>query len=148
MGREPPGCIRGLTTQLLYFSKESRIRQPRPSSCQIRRLELSPCTVSDGEHFHTLLSFQDAIDHTIDVRLVAVQQVSELVLLSRHGEPVRLRFQAEDSRSETPVPFQGGVGMRGVDFLIPSDAAETCSLLFGSTQFISFQSLHSPRVKM
>jgi hypothetical protein len=63
MGREPPGYIRGLTTQLLYCRQESRIRQPRPSSCNIRRLELSPCTVADVEHFHMLLSPQGRINH-------------------------------------------------------------------------------------
>lgn len=46
-------------------------------------LEPSPRTVADVEHFNLFLPFQHAVYRTIYVRLVSVQQMSQLVTLGR-----------------------------------------------------------------
>ena len=51
----------------------------------IGSLDLLSCTVADVKHFKTLLLLQDAIDHSIDVGLAVMRQVSEVILLSRLG---------------------------------------------------------------
>jgi hypothetical protein len=103
MWDRPPGLSRTL-----------RVR----SSFEIGLLRFPSCAVKYVEHFNMLLSGQDAIYHTVDGRLVAVQQVSELGVLACRGAAVRLLLQAENGLTESPVPFQSGIGMRGVDCLI------------------------------
>src|SRR6202030_2710892 len=59
-----------------------------------------------------------AIDLSINVRLISMQQVSELTFLSPHSTSVRLSFEAEDGLFEIPIPFQGRIGVFGFNFLV------------------------------
>ena len=47
---------------------------------EIGRLELPPSAVAHGEHPHCLPTFIEFIDDTIDIRLLAVEQVPQLSL--------------------------------------------------------------------
>jgi len=64
------------------------------------------------------LFLQDAVYHTIDMRFVAVEQMSQLVTLAGHRGSVRLLFQAENRFFEALVPSQGRVGVLGIDLPI------------------------------
>jgi len=70
----------------------------------------------DVKHIHLLAPFPDTVYHPIEVRLAAVEQMPEIGILRGYRAPVRMLFQAEDGLAEAPVPFQGGVGVLGVDF--------------------------------
>jgi hypothetical protein len=50
---------------------------------EIGRLELPPGAVADGEHFDFLQFLKDAVYHAINIRLVAAEQVPQLVFLTR-----------------------------------------------------------------
>ncbi len=65
-----------------------------------------------------LLVLQDAVDYTIDVRFVAIEQVPQLITFAYNGVPVRIIFQAQDGFFEPPVPFQGCVGMLSMGLLL------------------------------
>ena len=72
----------------------------------------------DVEHFNFLLILQDPIDYAIDMRFMTVEQVSQLFSPADQRTSVRLFFQAENGLFERPIPFQGCVGMLGIDFQI------------------------------
>jgi hypothetical protein len=67
------------------------------------------------KHFDKLSFLHDTEYHTIDVGFGTVEQMSKLVFPTRHRASVGMVFQAEDRFLETPIPFQGDVGMLGVD---------------------------------
>lgn len=74
-----------------------------------------PCAVVDMEDIDLLLLFHDAIYRPVDVRFVAVEKVSELVILGGNRASVRLFFQTENRLPEPAIPFERGVGVVGVD---------------------------------
>ena len=47
--------------------------------CKIGSLGLPSCAVADMEHLNMILPLQDAVYHTIDMRLLAVKQVPQFV---------------------------------------------------------------------
>ena len=72
--------------------------------------------MTNVEHFNKFLFLQDAVDNTIDMRFVTIEQVPELVTLARYRASIRLLLQAENGLLETPIPFQSQVRIFGVDF--------------------------------
>lgn len=84
-------------------------------SCNIGILEPPPCAVTEVEHFYLFLFFQHAEYRAINVRLVAIEQVPELVALGCQRASARLFFQTENCFLEPSVPFQDRVGMFAVD---------------------------------
>ena len=71
--------------------------------------------MADREYFILLLFFQDAVYHPINMRLVAVKQMPELVLLSYYLAAVRPLFQTEDGGFDPQIPFLGSVRILSVD---------------------------------
>jgi len=69
------------------------------------RLQLPPGNVADAEDFDLLLFLEDTEYHTINMRLVAVKQVPQLVLLARYRAAVRLPFRAENGLFNPQVPM-------------------------------------------
>jgi hypothetical protein len=67
------------------------------------------------EHFNLLLFFEDSVYHAISMRFLAVKQVPQMVLLTRKRAAVRLLFQTENCFFDPQIPFQGLVGILGVD---------------------------------
>jgi hypothetical protein len=65
--------------------------------------------VADVEHFNTLLFLKDAVNHTIRMRLVAIEYVPQLVFSAYCGATARMLLQAENGLLETQVPFQGAL---------------------------------------
>jgi hypothetical protein len=65
-------------------------------SSDIGRLKFPPGAVPDVQHVHLLSFFHDAVNHAIDVRLMAVKQVSKLSFFRAGRASVRMLFQAED----------------------------------------------------
>src|ERR1019366_8232830 len=84
-------------------------------SYYIGPLESTPRAVADVEHVDLFLFFHHAVNRAVDVRLVAVKQVSEFVVFRGHGAPVRLFFQVENRLLEPAIPLQSGVGVVGID---------------------------------
>ena len=80
---------------------------------EIGLLKFPPCAVPYMEHFNLLLFLEDAIYHAIDVRLVAVQQVSEVGSLACYRAAMRLFLQAKNGLPEASVPFQCCMGFVG-----------------------------------
>src|ERR1035438_2531785 len=87
------------------------------------------------EYVNALLLLHDAVNHPIDVRLAAVEKVTELTLFRGSGATVRLFFEAENSLFEAPVPLQRCVGLPGMNFVVQtgkislsagSDVNEVC----------------------
>jgi hypothetical protein len=74
--------------------------------------------VPDVEDLNSFLSFQHAIDHTINMRLVAIQQVPELTVLRCGRAAMRMFFQTKDGLLEAFVPAPGSVRVRSVDVLV------------------------------
>ena len=92
------------------------ILQPsKPWKTIIAALELMLSAVTDVQDFNLLLLFQDAVYSSINVSLVAVQQMPELFTLRRHRVAVGLLFQTENRLLEPAIPFQGRAGILGVD---------------------------------
>jgi hypothetical protein len=60
--------------------------------------------MTDVKHVHQLVLFHDTVHHTIDVRLVAVEQMLEARILRCHRAPFRMLFEAEDNVFEATVP--------------------------------------------
>jgi hypothetical protein len=50
---------------------------------EIGRLQPSPCSVADVEYFNLLLFLEDAIYYAINMRLAAIEQVPQFILLTR-----------------------------------------------------------------
>jgi len=67
------------------------------------------------EHVNPLPFLNNTKYDTIDVRLVAVEEMAELRFLRRHGAAVWQFFQAENSLLEPSVPLQGCIGLLGID---------------------------------
>lgn len=72
--------------------------------------------MSDMNYVHLLALLLHAENYTIDVRFVTVEQMPDIRFLTRHRAPVWMLFDAEDGLFKAPVPFEGGVGVLGVDF--------------------------------
>ena len=72
--------------------------------------------MANVEHFDALLRMQNAVDHSIDVWIAAVQQMSKLAHLSCNRAAVWLFFQADDGALESPIPFQRRLGIHRIDF--------------------------------
>src|SRR4030081_667285 len=66
----------------------------------------------------TCFCFSRTRNHAVDVRLVPIQQVPQLFLLRRRGASVWMVLKTENGPLETPVPFQGCIGMFGVDLSV------------------------------
>lgn len=50
--------------------------------------------VADVEDVHVLALLRDTVDHSVDMRLVAVEEMAEPGVLRRRGTAVRLVFEA------------------------------------------------------
>jgi len=74
--------------------------------------------MADVEHVYLFLFLQDAKYHAVEMRLVPIQQMPQLFLLRRRGASVWMVLQTENGLLETPVPFQGCIGMFGVDLSV------------------------------
>ena len=84
--------------------------------------------MADVEHFNPLLPLKNAVDHTIDVRFVAKEQVPELALFRCRRAAIGQFFQTENGLFEAPVPFQRRIGLLGVDLLATSRSAREAML--------------------
>jgi hypothetical protein len=72
----------------------------------------------DMKHIHLFAFLKDAGYHAIHVRLAAVEQVSEVRVLACDRAPARMCLEAQDRLFETPVPFDGGVGMLATNSVV------------------------------
>ncbi len=70
----------------------------------------------DVNNVHLLALLQHTVDHSVDMRLMAIEQMPEICILACDRAPVRVLFEADDGLFEAIVPFQGGVGVLSVDF--------------------------------
>ena len=95
---------------------------PERGLYDIGPLEPAPRAVADMQYFHLLLLFQHAVDRATNMRLVAVEQMPELVTLGRQRALVRLLFQTENRLLEPAIPFQGSVEILSVD--LPVEESE------------------------
>lgn len=99
-------------------------RQLQFTRRQTARLEkllsagFSSCAVADVEHLDLSLSLQDTVYNPINMRLTAIEQLSQFAARAHCGAPVRPFIQAENCLLETQVPFQSRRGMPCLDFLI------------------------------
>jgi hypothetical protein len=71
--------------------------------------------VADVKHFNLFLFSRHAIYRAIYMRFVAVQQMPELIVFGRYRASVWLLFQTENRLFEPAIPFQGRVGIPGID---------------------------------
>jgi hypothetical protein len=71
----------------------------------------------DVEHFDPFLLFEDSIDHSIDVRLTAIQKMPKFGAFPRGRAPIGHLFQAEDGCYQSAVPPQSRIGLRSADFV-------------------------------
>jgi len=94
---------------------------------EIGRFEFAPCSVADVKYFDLLLFRKYTENHTIDVRLAAVEQVPEKVPVTRDRTTVWPFLQAQNGLLEAPVPFQGSAGMPSVDFLVQVGKVALCA---------------------
>jgi hypothetical protein len=63
--------------------------------------------VADVEYFNTLLFLQDAVYHTINMRLVAIEQVPQLIFRPYcRATTVRILLQTENGLFETKYHFR------------------------------------------
>src|SRR6478609_4399643 len=106
---------------------------------KIRRLGLAPCAVADVEHFNTLLFLKDAVYHTINMRLVAIEKVPQLVSHAYYRATARMLLQAENGVLETQVPFQGSAGILGIDSTI-----QLCQIALSAGSDVN-EICHGPR---
>lgn len=63
--------------------------------------------MANMKNLDLLLALQNTVDHAIDVRLAAVEQMPELFALRSDRASVRISFQSEDLVLETLVPAEG-----------------------------------------
>ena len=77
-----------------------------------------PSAVPDMEHLNFFLILYNAMYYTIDMRFMAVEQMPQLFTPADQRTSVRQFFQAENGLFESPIPFEGRIGMFGVDFPI------------------------------
>jgi hypothetical protein len=70
------------------------------------------------KHINLFAFLQDTVYHAIDVRLVAIEQVPEIRILACHWAAVRISLEAKDCFFKAPIPFQSGVGILDVNFVI------------------------------
>src|SRR6478735_199737 len=91
--------------------------------------------MADVEYFNTHLFLHNAVYHTINMRLVAIEQVPQLVFRAYCRATVRMLLQAKNGLFETQIPFQGSAGILGIDLAIQlrqvalsagSDVSEIC----------------------
>jgi hypothetical protein len=106
-------------------------RAPRSCRCcgvgpvilpNFRRLQFVSCAVANVEHVNPLPFLNNTKYDTIDVRLVAVEEMAELRFLRRHGAAVWQFFQAGNNLLEPSVPLQGCIRLLGID--LPVQACE------------------------
>jgi hypothetical protein len=70
------------------------------------------------EYVNAFLFLHDAVNHPTDVRLAAIEKVTELPFFWGGGTPVWVVFEAENGFSEASVPFERCVGLPGVNFVV------------------------------
>ena len=70
------------------------------------------------KHFYSFPFFQDAEDRTINVWLVAVQQMPELVTFGRQRTSLGVVLQGENRLFEPKVRSQGRGGVLDVDLVV------------------------------
>src|SRR5208282_1140060 len=90
--------------------------------------ESSPCAVADVQHLNPPLPFQHPIDYTIDVGLVAVQQMSKFVIFWGHRTPDRLFPEAQYGFLEALVPIERGFRIPGIDARIEVGKVTPCAV--------------------
>jgi hypothetical protein len=69
------------------------------------------------EHVRVLVLLPNAVNHTLDVRLVAIKQMSEVGDLQCLWTAVRMPLDTEEGLIDGLSPFQGSIGVLGVDFV-------------------------------
>src|ERR1017187_3331606 len=111
--------------------------------CNIGPLEPPPCAVADVQYFYPLLLLQYSVYCPVNMRLVPVKQMPELVALRCHRAAARLFFEAENRLPEAAIPFQGRVGMLGVD--LPVQMGEITSGAGGKINQVCHARLRSLR---
>jgi hypothetical protein len=87
-------------------------------SSKIGCSKLPSGTVTDVEHFNSLLLFQNAVNYAIDVGLAPIKQLPELVLFWCHRTAIRQVAQAENGFFEFDVPLPRWIGLSGADVLV------------------------------
>src|SRR5262249_4593969 len=65
----------------------------------------------DVEYVNVFALLRDAVDHAIDVRLVAIEQMPEFGGLRCFRTAVRLFFETQNCLPEAPVPLDGSIGV-------------------------------------
>jgi hypothetical protein len=70
----------------IIAKEEIRLRRSADETIRLHKIggfEFSPCAVADVEHLNLLPFLLNAVDHTVDIGLAAVKQVSQLALPAR-----------------------------------------------------------------
>ena len=91
-----------------------------------RRLQFVSCAVANMEHVNPLVFLNNTKYDTINVRLVAVEEMAELRFLRRHGAAVWQFFQAENSLLEPSIPLQGCIRLLGIDLPVQAGKVALC----------------------
>jgi len=84
----------------------------------LRFPEPSARPVPDVKNFYSPLSFQDAVDHSINMRLVTMKQMPERTIFRRRGAAIGKFFQTENGLLETAVPAPGRLGVWSIDVFV------------------------------
>lgn len=84
-------------------------------SCEIRWSEIAASTMADVEDVDLFLVFPHTVDDTINVRLAAVEQVSEPRIFSGWRASIGQVLEGESCIQEPVVPVQCSFGMLGAD---------------------------------
>lgn len=72
----------------------------------------------DVQDLDSSLSFQYAVNHTINVRLLTLEQVPVLSVLRRDGAAFGKFYQTKNGVFETRVPTSSGIGALRVDVVV------------------------------
>jgi hypothetical protein len=70
------------------------------------------------QYVDLLLPFQHPVNYALNVRLVAAQQVPELINLGRQGATARMLLKAQDRLLQSPILDERGIRSSGIDFVI------------------------------
>jgi hypothetical protein len=99
----------------ILFSKPLTDQEPSSRS-DFLNFRLAPCRMW---RISTLFFLSNTrVDHTINMRLVAIQQVPQPTVLRCCRAAIRMFFQTKNGLLEAFVPAAGRVGVRSVDVLI------------------------------
>jgi hypothetical protein len=74
--------------------------------------------VPDVQDLDSSLSLQYAVNHTINVRLLTIEQVPALSVLRRDSAAPGKFFQTKNGVFETHVPAPGDIGAWRVDVVV------------------------------